>query len=108
MERLEKILAWLGDNELYYRQEGKTENDLYTSQMFQETIDMLEYMDQHINTFLKDLEPIKPTFQQGKAYCGKCGCRIPTKIKARFCHKCGKEIKWHSEQHEAAANHSCR
>ena len=36
----------------------------------------------------------KPTWQQGKAYCGACGKRIPLKIKARFCHKCGKEIDW--------------
>lgn len=27
-------------------------------------------------------------------YCGNCGCRIPLKIKAHYCHKCGTEIDW--------------
>ena len=27
-------------------------------------------------------------------YCGKCGCRIPLKIKAHYCHKCGTLIDW--------------
>lgn len=43
---------------------------------------------------LKKHEPVSPTWQQGKAYCGSCGKRIPLKIGARFCHKCGKRIKW--------------
>lgn len=40
------------------------------------------------------LNPIRPTWQQGKAYCGQCGKRIPLKIKANYCHKCGREINW--------------
>ena len=40
------------------------------------------------------LDPVKPTWNQGKAYCGACGKRIPQKINARFCHKCGREIAW--------------
>lgn len=40
----------------------------------------------------------KPTWQQGKAYCGQCGCRIPLKIKARYCHKCGTKINWHEDK----------
>ena len=43
---------------------------------------------------LKEQEAVKPTWQQGKAYCGSCGKRIPLKIGARYCHKCGKELKW--------------
>ena len=39
-------------------------------------------------------KPVKPTWKDGKAYCGWCGKRIPLKIKAHFCHKCGKEIDW--------------
>ena len=27
-------------------------------------------------------------------YCGQCGCRIPLKIKAHYCHKCGTPIDW--------------
>lgn len=43
---------------------------------------------------LKEQEAVEPTWQQGKAYCGSCGKRIPLKIGARFCHKCGKAVKW--------------
>lgn len=40
------------------------------------------------------MKPIRPTWQQGKAYCGQCGKRIPLKINANYCHKCGREILW--------------
>lgn len=43
---------------------------------------------------LKKQDAVKPTGQQGKAYCGACGKRIPLKIGARFCHKCGIPILW--------------
>lgn len=39
-------------------------------------------------------QPTRPTWQQGKAYCGNCGKRIPTQIEANYCHKCGREILW--------------
>jgi len=42
----------------------------------------------------KDEQGIRPTWRQGKAYCGACGRRIPLKIKAKFCHKCGCPISW--------------
>lgn len=38
--------------------------------------------------------PVRPTWRQGKAYCGKCGKRIPDRIKAKFCCKCGQMIHW--------------
>lgn len=28
------------------------------------------------------------------AYCGACGCRLPEKIRPRFCHKCGEKVEW--------------
>ena len=43
---------------------------------------------------LKEQDAVEPTWQQGKAYCGSCGKRIPLKIGARFCHKCGRSVKW--------------
>ena len=43
---------------------------------------------------LKEQEAVAPTWQQGKAYCGSCGKRIPLKIGARYCHKCGQAVKW--------------
>ena len=42
----------------------------------------------------KAIAPVRPTYRQGKAYCGACGKRIPLKIKANFCHKCGRQILW--------------
>lgn len=43
---------------------------------------------------LKEQEAVSPTWQQGKAYCGSCGKRIPLKIGARYCHKCGNPVRW--------------
>ena len=40
------------------------------------------------------LIPVKPTWKCGKAYCGRCGRRIPKKIKAHYCHKCGQKVDW--------------
>ena len=40
-------------------------------------------------------EPVAPRYKDPyHAYCGACGCRIPLKIKARYCHKCGRKVKW--------------
>ena len=38
----EKIIAWLADTELYYRENGKTEDDLYQSKMANEAIILLK------------------------------------------------------------------
>ena len=40
------------------------------------------------------LQPVRPTYRDNKGYCGQCGKRIPLKINADFCHKCGREINW--------------
>ena len=59
------------------------------------TSDDYEYeMHKAVLALLKEQEAVSPTWQQGKAYCGSCGKRIPLKISARFCHKCGKRIEW--------------
>lgn len=49
---------------------------------------------EHALALLKEQEAVEPTWQQGKAFCGSCGKRIPLKIGARYCHKCGKAVKW--------------
>ena len=49
-----------------------------------------------ICALLKEQEAVEPTWHQGKAYCGSCGKRIPSKIGARYCHKCGKPLKWNN------------
>ena len=46
---------------------------------------------------LKEQEPALPTWSQGKAYCGKCGQRLPRKSADReinYCSYCGRAVKW--------------
>lgn len=46
---------------------------------------------------LKEREPMKPTWSQGKAYCRNCGQRLPRKcdgIERRFCSFCGQAVRW--------------
>ena len=48
-------------------------------------------------TLLKEQEPAMPTWRQGKAYCGKCGQRLPRKRADReinYCGYCGQAVKW--------------
>ena len=42
---------------------------------------------------LKKYEPVYPTWQQGKMYCGSCGVRFPKKINIRFCYRCGTPVR---------------
>lgn len=59
--------------------------------------DCVETLHSDTLELLKEQEAVKPTWRQRKAYCGSCGKRIPLKIGARFCHKCGKAVKWEYE-----------
>lgn len=46
---------------------------------------------------LKEQEPALPTWSQGKAYCGKCGHRLPRKgadMEINYCGYCGWAVKW--------------
>ena len=46
---------------------------------------------------MKEQEPALPTWSQGKAYCGKCGQRLPRKRADRetnYCSCCGQAVKW--------------
>lgn len=48
-------------------------------------------------TLLEEHEPALPTWSQGKAYCGKCGHRLPRKRADReinYCCHCGQAVKW--------------
>ena len=38
--------------------------------------------------------PVRPVWKENKIYCGACGKRIPRKIGAHYCHKCGRMINW--------------
>ena len=83
-KHLEDIAQWSDDAiTLLKEQEEEIENIKQTAQSMMEGV-----------CLLKEQEAVEPTWQQGKAYCGSCGKRIPLKIGARFCHKCGKPILW--------------
>jgi len=46
---------------------------------------------------LKKQNPASPTWEQGEAYCGKCGMRLPRKRADReinYCGYCGRPVKW--------------
>ena len=51
----------------------------------------------NVLTLLKEREPMKPTWSQGKAYCGNCGQKLPRKREDKeinYCGCCGQEVKW--------------
>ena len=46
---------------------------------------------------LENFLAVVPTWNQGKAYCGKCGQRLPRKREDRkinYCGYCGRPVKW--------------
>jgi hypothetical protein len=48
-------------------------------------------------SLIKEQEPVSPTWEQGEAYCGKCGQRLPRKRADReinYCGYCGRPLKW--------------
>ena len=72
----------------------KMVRDLSTDDIKTKRPDWCPLHDEHEVCVNCPMNPIRPTWQQGKAYCGQCGKRIPLKIKANYCHKCGREINW--------------
>ena len=58
-------------------------------------VELHEDMIKDALALLRKQEPVAPRYKDPyHAYCGACGCRIPLKIKARYCHKCGRKVKW--------------
>lgn len=44
---------------------------------------------------LRGYKSYKPVYRdEFHVYCGACNKRIPLKIKANYCHKCGEKINW--------------
>lgn len=46
---------------------------------------------------LKEQEPVRPTWLQGKAYCSSCGRGFPRKradMEINYCGHCGQAVKW--------------
>lgn len=74
--KLQEDISWLGCNE--------TEREIVSH--IQCAIELL-----------KEHELVVPEWSQGKAYCGKCGMRLPRKrdgIERRYCSFCGQAVKW--------------
>lgn len=44
----EKVIAWLADTELYYRENGKTSDELYQSEMAHDAIELLQEQEAEI------------------------------------------------------------
>ena len=75
-------------------------NEVYTDP----SLSYCRYTDEKIRIFahdalglLKEQEPALPTWSQGKAYCGKCGQKLPRKRENKeinFCGCCGQAVKW--------------
>lgn len=78
--------SWCGIDE--------TARDIYTEDIKTHRPDWCPLKDEHAVCDNCYLLSVRPTWQHGKAYCGQCGKRIPLKIKANYCHKCGREINW--------------
>lgn len=58
--------------------------------------DCVEILHTDILALLKEQEPALPTWSQGKAYCGKCGHRLPRKRadkEINYCGYCGQAVK---------------
>lgn len=74
--------------------DGKDFYDKDVSEFIEGRPDWCPLHDEHEVCVNCPMNPVRPTWQQGKAYCGQCGKRIPLKINANYCHKCGREINW--------------
>ncbi len=84
-------IVWLTDmatSEPGFRDGYTLEED---RKMAQNTLQLIEELEGIAG---KETNAFIPLWQNGKAYCGQCGKRIPIKIGARYCHKCGRKIQW--------------
>ena len=90
MPDMEKVIAWLADTELFYREHG----DSHNSKM---ACDALE--------LLKAQEPKPPIVKENAYgwkffYCPSCGREFNANRKhgrvnvENFCDKCGQAVKW--------------
>lgn len=76
----EKVVQWLGDEELFYRDKG----DLHNSKKAYEALELL-----------KEQEPIKVERHMEETewnVCGNCGSHVIHKW--AYCPYCGKRLKW--------------
>ena len=86
----EKVIAWLADEELYYRDHGDTQNSLMACNAL---------------ALLKEQEAVKPVRdeQTGRMWlCGKCGSYVgfedndpydPNEFD-KYCRECGRPVLW--------------
>lgn len=82
----EKVIAWLADEELYYREHGNAHNSLMACNALE---------------LLKEQEKAKVVFGRCKdgsfaTECGHCGMYLDKAYSK--CPKCNKELDWNSNQ----------
>ena len=67
---------------------------------FHKTVEIPIGLGLAICRLLREQEPVKPSWRQGKAYCGACGIRLPMKrFKSKpYCSHCGRKVQWHGTE----------
>ena len=90
----EKVIAWLADEELYYRDHGDTHNSLMACDvlaLIKEQEEQIDTQRKNLIILLNEQEAVEPTWSRGKPFCGACGLQIRGE---KFCSECGKPIAW--------------
>ena len=116
----EKVIAWLADEELYYREHGNSHNSLMAcdaialiekqENAYQGAVELLRQktilFDDAIKR-LKEQEAVKPVLdeQTGRLWlCGNCGSYVgfedndphdPNEFD-KYCRQCGRPVLWES------------
>jgi hypothetical protein len=78
MSDREKVIAWLADEELYYRDHGDTHNSLMACNAI---------------SLLKEQEAVEPRVSNAEQRCGHCN-KVIEMDGWQFCPWCGKRIDW--------------
>lgn len=94
MMNREKVIAWLSDTELYYREYGKTSDDLHQSEMAHDAIKLLK----------EQQGAIVPYIDIDEAKCPDCKVRLTRQELLGedvlfedffdYCPHCGKAVNW--------------
>jgi len=88
----EKVIKGLEDVDIYFHRMTEVcyrGDEGMLCELKEKVVDALE--------LLKEQEPASPTWEQGKAYCGQCGQKLPRKRADReinYCGYCGRPVKW--------------
>lgn len=93
MAELEKVIKWLDVCKTSHYAVGIKEDYPCRLCPYYEKEYCMKQLITDALELLKEKEPVYPTWQQGKMFCGACGAKFPSRTMMRFCHRCGREIK---------------